>query len=222
MTSRDDEKPAAGWTGKEWIAQGERLFVNGRAQRPEERGIAALVPDSGAFLERELLLADGVADAREAAHPAPARHTGWLICLTLGLVALALGSAWVVRERRTWDEQRSLLEGKLTKLSTESCQRIEGLSKENAQKEQLIAERKLENQNLAGLLGKALGQIEAVQMDLRHERERNEKLVAAHHNALEAARKEPPKSTVAEMLPTWLLRWVRAVQEHEKARGKAE
>ncbi len=221
MNPKDDGKSAAGWTGRDWTPQGERLYVGGRPQGAEERGIAALAADSGHSLERELLLADGVADPREASRPAPARRTGWLVGLTLGLVGAALAATWMVRERREWDVQRTRLEGDISKLSTDSRQLIDGLNKESSRRELVIAERKSENQNLASLLQKALGQIETAQSDLRHERERNEKLVAEHQKALAAAQaRASVRSPLAETLSTWLPRWVRAVEDREKVEAK--
>ena len=193
----------AGWTPRERPQAGERTFRSPRALAAGERSFSPLQAEVGAAVERQLLLADGLADAEEVPRPAGTKRGGWLIAATIFAVAAALGGVTFVRVERIWQEKVSQLEGQIGSLSLESAQRIEVLRKEGADKDRVIAERKSENQSLAALMDKTLVELKASLGDLRRERERSQTLEAEYRKAVESRR-----SFLGEMLSAWVPRWL--------------
>jgi len=202
----DSPKPNASWGARPWTPQGERLFIGSSSISPSEQ-VQTVANENGPMLERELLLAEGAADPRERPHRASTRRTGWIAALALVLIAGALAAVAFLRERASWSEARAVLEDRLAKLSEDSSQKIEALRREAAEKSQQLSERRAENQSLAQLADKTLNQLQACLGDLRHERERNEKLQTECKKALEISR-----PTLNDAIAEWLPQWVRAIK----------
>jgi len=162
-----------------------------------------LQAETGAALERQLLLAEGPADDAEIRRPAGTRKGGPLILGTVLAVVAAAATVSFIRERKTWEDKVTGVEGRLTQVSLDTAQRIEALHQEAAEKDLRIAERKADNQKLAALMDQTLVEMKSSLESLRREEhERSEKMVSALQKSLE--RREP---TLADALREWIPRW---------------
>jgi hypothetical protein len=149
-----------------------------------DRSLPSLRAETGAALERQLLLVSAPGD--EPVPPGVAPR--WRVRLVLGVIlgTLALSSIFFfVEVRGHWKGKVAALEGELERSRRESGQREETLRREAAEKDRQISERKAENQSLSALADKTLEELKAALRDLRTEREQTLKLQAEVKTALE-------------------------------------
>jgi septal ring factor EnvC (AmiA/AmiB activator) len=147
-----------------------------------ERRFPSLRAETGAALERELLLVD--TPGEESVPPRLRRRLG---VLAAGAVLLALAVTAVVffvQVRGHWRDQLGTAQAELERARKEHGEREAGWKREAAGLTREIEERKAENRSLSQIADKTLVELKTALDDLRRSHEENQKLAAELRDAL--------------------------------------
>jgi len=149
-----------------------------------DRNLPSLRAETGAALERQLLLVSAPGDDSTL----PGTGSRWTGRLVLGavLVTLAISSVFFfVEVRGHWKDRVAALEGEMERSRRESTLREDALRREGADKDRQLAERRTENQSLSALADRTMEELKTSLSDLRRQREETVKLQAEVRTALE-------------------------------------
>ena len=150
-----------------------------------DRSLPSLRAETGAALERQLLLVSAPGD--DSTLPGTGSRWSGRFVLAGVLATLAISSVlFFVEVRGHWKDRVAALEGEMERARSESALREEALRREGADKDRQLAERRTENQSLSTLANKTMEELKTALSDLRHQREETLKLQGEVRTALEA------------------------------------